>query len=111
MKTIKLSSIKSLSAPPILTSIMETALVMNPEHKHVLYESQPIGIPYIKHTDGYCKIPYNTIINGLNHTYSCLNKIGGGAFSNVYKVKNINSDKDYALKIIRDTSKYKKLCY
>ena len=105
MKTI-LTTSKSLSAPPILTSIMEPVSELKHE-PDIKYYPQPIGIPYIKHNDGFCKIPFNAIINGLNNKYSCLNKIGGGAFSNVYKVKNINSDKDYALKIIRDTSKYK----
>ena len=92
---------KSFSAPPILSSIHKLEPIHEPELHH-------IGIPYIKHGNGYCKIPFNTIINGLNNKYCCLNKIGSGAFSNVYKVKNINTDKDYALKIIRDYSKYKR---
>jgi len=56
-------------------------------------------------SEGYCEIPIGTILNGR---YQIGNKLGTGVFSKVFKAKDIQEEKECAIKIIRNNEMMKR---
>lgn len=85
----------------ILMNYIESTQIHNIEKFYLEYEYK-IKILSNKFKDRYEKYPSNTVyifdINLLNNGYFVISKLGEGAYSNVFHIKKIGENRNYAAK-------------